>query len=549
MAALLLACGLVLVGAPPATAAVTVSISASATVVDEGTGVTFRGTATGARLGSTVRLQRRVGDSWVTVASRTLRTVRSYSFTVTPPRGRPVYRVFKPRALAQPAAASSSVQLTVRWQPTLAAHSSAYLDDQQRSVARITLVHSGLAGVVVRERRQVPAEDTGSGETWWEETGRTVTLSASGTTIVDRVRESRGTLFAYDAPAAGARKAVSSVPVSTRVQPVAYALSSGPLLLRDLRMGTTATVVFEGVSGQLVGMAYDHVVPADAEDDLFFLLHGPDGQPVHESWFGTQPWGQRHGTQTVRLPATGTYRLDVERYNPSAPDVQALQVWLSTPKVVEVTTAPDDHAVDLSADWPGQAVRYRVPVAADELVTQSDDYRVYDYARNAYDPRATACPGHRGFSANGLPIVPWSFGTGVYGERWWGLLSPAAGTLEVVWTPCTTVPLEEGVGVRTHRVETRDLEIGGPAMELESPAENGDRIRFRFQGQAGQRVVLFNEYSKDRVCCPDLYTSDGTLVRWDEDDVFTLPVTGTYHLLFGPDIGHRTIGVREARGR
>lgn len=335
------------------------SIRASATVVDEGDRVTFSGTASGARLGSTVRLQRRGGDSWVTVASRSLRTVRSYSFAVTPPRGRPVYRVLKPRALGQPTAASSSIQMTVRWQPTLTARASTHLDGQQRSVTRITLEHTGLAGVVVTERRQVPVEDTGSGETSWQGTGRTVTLSASGTTTVDRVRESRGTLFAYDAPAAGARKAVSSDPVSTKVQPISYALSSGPLLLRDLRMGTTATVVFEGVSGQVVGMAYDHVVPADAEDDLFFLLHGPDGQPVHESWFGTQPWGQRYGTQTVRLPATGSYRLDVERYNHSAPDVQSLEVWLSTPKVVEATAAADDHAPDLSADWPGQAVRYR----------------------------------------------------------------------------------------------------------------------------------------------------------------------------------------------
>lgn len=326
MLALLVAGILGLVAAPSASAAVTVSLRVSDSVVDEGDRVTFSGTATGARLGSTVRLQRRVGDAWQTVASRTLRTTRSFAFVVTPPRGRPVYRVLKPGALGQPAAASASLRLTVLWQPTLTVRASTLLDAQQRSVTRITLGHTGLGGVTLRERRRVPVADTGSGSTSWEWTGRTVVLPASGTTTVDRVRASRGTSFAYDAPAAGARKAVSSEPVSTEVAPVPYTLSSGPLTLRD-------------------------------------------------------------------------------------------------------------------------------------------------------------------------------------------------------------------------------LVIGGPAGELASPAEDGDRIRFRFTGQAGQRVVLFNGYTKERVCCPDLYTSDGTLVSWDEDDVFTLPVSGTYHLLFGRDTGHRTIGVREARGR
>lgn len=551
MLALLVAGILGLVAAPSASAAVTVSLRVSDSVVDEGDRVTFSGTATGARLGSTVRLQRRVGDAWQTVASRTLRTTRSFAFVVTPPRGRPVYRVLKPGALGQPAAASASLRLTVLWQPTLTVRASTLLDAQQRSVTRITLGHTGLGGVTLRERRRVPVADTGSGSTSWEWTGRTVVLPASGTTTVDRVRASRGTLFAYDAPAAGARKAVSSEPVSTEVAPVPYTLSSGPLTLRDLRMGTTATVVFEGSAGQVLGMAYDDVAPVEADDDLVLSLHGPDGAPVPDGWFGTRPWNQRYGTQTVRLPATGTYRLDVRRYNPSAPDVASLDIWLSTPKVVDTvgTTGSEDPALDLSADWPGQAVLHRFEVGEGELVALSDDYRIYDHEKNAWDPRATACPGHRGFSVGAAPVVPWDLGPGIYEERWWGLLVPAAGVLEALWTPCTSDALEEGTGTRTHRVETADLVIGGPAVELASPAEDGDRIRFRFTGQAGQRVVLFNGYTKERVCCPDLYTSDGTLVSWDEDDVFTLPVSGTYHLLFGRDTGHRTIGVREARGR
>jgi hypothetical protein len=49
-------------------------------------------------------------------------------------------------------------------------------------------------------------------------------------------------------------------------------------------MGTTATVTFEGVAGQVVGMAYDNVVPMEADSGLSFSLHGPGGQPGHRTF-------------------------------------------------------------------------------------------------------------------------------------------------------------------------------------------------------------------------------------------------------------------------
>ena len=329
IAAVVLVCGFNLLAPPAAQASGTLSLRVSATTLDEGGRVTFTGTAWRARFGSTVHVQRKVGDGWRTVASRTLQGTRTYSFAVTPPRGRPAYRVFKPRGLGQAAAVSETIRLTVRWQPSLTTQTTYYLDDQQRSVTRITIGHAGLGGVTVTERRL--EADNGSGLSSWVATGRTVTLPASGTVAVDRVREARGNLFAYDAPAAGARKAVSSEPARIDVAPIHYELNSGPLRLRDVRMGTTATVTFEGLAGQVVGMAYGNVVPTEADNDLSFSLHDPDGQPVHDAWFGTQPWNQRYGTQTVRLPEAGTYRLDVKRYNSGTPDVESLNVWISTP--------------------------------------------------------------------------------------------------------------------------------------------------------------------------------------------------------------------------
>ena len=542
LALVLLVCGLGLVGPTPAQAAVTLTVRTSATTLDEGDRVTLVGTARGARPGSTLHLQRRVGEGWQTVASRTVTETRRYSFAVTPPRGRPAYRVVKPRGLGQAAATSETVRLTVRWQPTLTTSTTYRLDDQQRSVTRIRLDHTGLGGVTVTERRL--EADPGSGVSSWVATGRTITLPQSGSIAVDRVREARGNLFAYDAPARGARKAASSDAARVDVAPVRYELTSGPLRLRDLRMGTTATVTFDGVAGQLVGMAYGNVEPAEAEDDLLFSLHGPDGRPLPHGSFGTQSSDLRYGTQTVRLPQTGTYRLDVRRYNSNAPDVESLDVWMSTPKVVQ-TDDPEHRTAPLSADWPGQGVLYRFPVSAAELVVQSDDYGSPD------DQRLDGCPGHRSFSVDGTPISPWELGEGFYGDHEWGLLSPSDGTLSALWTPCVgAVPLSEGSHMRTHRVETADITLGGESAGLTSPGDMGDRIRFRFTGEAGQRIEFFHEYApRERVCCPYLYTDDGSYVAPGSDGTtYTLPVTGTYHLLFGRDTGTRTIGVREVRG-
>ena len=213
------------------------------------------------------------------------------------------------------------------------------------------------------------------------------------------------------------------------------------------------------------------------------------------------------------------------------------------PKLV-VTTDPENRKSPLSADWPGQGVLYRFPISAGEFVVQSDRYGSSD------DQLSDRCPGHRTFSVDGSPITPWDLGEGYYGEHEWGLLSPITGTLSALWTPCVTLPLTEGVHMLTHRVDTADITIDGESAALASPGDVGDRIRFRFTGEAGQRIEFFHEYApKERVCCPYLYTDEGSYVAPESDGTtYTLPVTGTYHLLFGRDIGTRTIGVREVHG-
>jgi hypothetical protein len=123
---------LVLVGctfiAPPAHAALSVTISVSQTTVSEGDFVVFSGKALGAKPRSVVELQRKTDAGWETVKTRTLGSTREYRFKATPPRGDQKYRVFKPGQLGQAAASSPRIQLTVQWTPSITVEATR--DDQ-----------------------------------------------------------------------------------------------------------------------------------------------------------------------------------------------------------------------------------------------------------------------------------------------------------------------------------------------------------------------------------------------------------------------------------
>lgn len=112
LAIVLFLTGLSLV-APPAHAAVSVTISASPSTLVVGGQTVIKGKVVNAKPGSVVKLQRKVDGTWRAVTSKQVWSARTYSFAIKPTRGVHTYRVVKPRQLGQPYAASPTVKVTV----------------------------------------------------------------------------------------------------------------------------------------------------------------------------------------------------------------------------------------------------------------------------------------------------------------------------------------------------------------------------------------------------------------------------------------------------
>jgi hypothetical protein len=194
----------VLVTPPPAHAALSVTISASPTTLAHGSSVTFTGKAVGARRGSVVKLQRKAGLVWRTVASRKVRATRAYRFTTTPPKGYQHYRVLKPRQLGQPAVSSRTAKLTVHWRPSVVLGEVRH--DVDTSDGSVTTTATGSTKGLpegVQLRRELRASDG----TWTSHGWVTVTAERSWR---DTFTSSHGRRLRYTAPADGPRRAASS---------------------------------------------------------------------------------------------------------------------------------------------------------------------------------------------------------------------------------------------------------------------------------------------------------------------------------------------------
>lgn len=149
--AILLFLGSFALVAPPAAAAVTLTLNPSTITTVEGSSVSLSGYAARARLGTVVLLQRRTANGWRTVADRKLRTKRSYVFTVRPKRGHHAYRVLKPRQLGQGRAVSPRSTVTVYWRPTIHVDASHSLWDVDAHVS------TGIPNAALVEQRRFHA--------------------------------------------------------------------------------------------------------------------------------------------------------------------------------------------------------------------------------------------------------------------------------------------------------------------------------------------------------------------------------------------------------
>jgi len=337
LAFVIIAFGLVFI-APPAEAAVSVTITASPTTLVEGGSTVIKGKAVNAKPGSVVRLQHWASGSWQTVASRKVWSTQTYSFSRKPAPGHPRFRVFKPAQLGQAAAVSTVVTLTVKWLPRIQVSTTQLPGNGIRQT--VTVSNNPFGGTIEPQWRN------SSADTW--KTGEAPPYGASSFTR--EYYDDPGTQYRYVVwPTSMSATAISTVATIARV-PYHLALNSGVDLTQVPQGDDAATVLFDATAGARL------------------TLVGSSGEPWSAEVFA--PGGQSMGSfpdtfQPLRFvaPATGEYEISVS----SNFGVDHATIWGSTPKHVPATM--DGDAVAVVNDVPGQIVDVTFDAAAGQAFT------------------------------------------------------------------------------------------------------------------------------------------------------------------------------------
>ena len=338
---------LVLVGgtfiAPPAHAALSVTISVSQTAVSEGDSVVFSGKALGAKPRSVVELQRKTDAGWETVKTKTLWSTREYRFKATPPRGDQKYRVFKPRQLGQAAASSPRIQLMVQWTPSVTVEATR--DDQYYVDVSGTAPGLPEDTIVRRQFR--------SGDVWQYEgpadsadgTNSQLARVAADGTFHDRFYVTMHRTYRYTIEADGSRRRGSSNE---------FEFTTLPNI--DVELGRTTNVDFPAGATERTlrmrlgaGQTFTYHGPYWAQVSIV----DPSGETLPGFGAGDQA-GCGVSSQpcmvTLDAPLTGEYAITVRRTRASVLTTAA--ITLSEP--IRIATSVDAPGQDITSTLPGQ---------------------------------------------------------------------------------------------------------------------------------------------------------------------------------------------------
>jgi len=461
VAVLSLVFGLAVLQAPSASAAVTITVTASASTVSEGSAVRISGTASGAKLGSVVNLQRWYDGAWHRVGSKTLVDTRRFSFRITPPRGVQRYRVRKPAQLGQAAATSRTISITVTWRPKVTATTSVFLRSDRLWVTRVT--GTAPAYTIVNVQHWDPA--TGA----WVTTGPGSVSDYAGRYRVDVDRRPTGWRFRMVSSASGPRLSGYSATLSAVQRPVPLAMNQETqigALVADPATGY-ASLALPAAAGDLVSVAIN------AEARASTVNVELNGTPI-----GTlQPYQQR--VSTFRAPTTGTYRLTSQVYDGVSGPVT---IWTSTSK----TTAYADGCCNTDQDRPGQILDVSVPAASDDMYTLT----VSEYEQWPFPFRSILDP-------DGLSVEPLYSVRTTYGNARVLRLSKA-GTHTLRYIPHELDPIE--VSDSLEPIATTDATLdGGPVFG--GPRISSGAGRFRFTAPAGTTFII-NSWVEGQVLTP-----------------------------------------------
>ncbi|MFE6647884.1 hypothetical protein ACFVJS_15050 [Nocardioides sp. NPDC057772] len=440
--------------APPASATVTISVSASASKVSEGSAVRISGTASGAKLGSVVNLQRWYDGAWRRVASKKLVDTRRFSFRITPPRGVQRYRVHKPAQLGQGAATSPTLSITVTWRPKVTATTSVFLRSDRLWITRVTGVAPAYATVNVQHWDQATSR--------WITTGPGAVADSAGRYRVDVERRPNGWRFRMVSSPSGPRLSGYSTTLSAVQRPVPLAMN------QEIQIGAlVADTVTRNASLTLPATAGDLVsVAINAEARASTVNVELNGTPIAT----LEPY--QHRVSVFRAPATGTYRLTSHVYDGISGPVT---IWTSTSKTLA-----------FGQDRPGQILEASVPAAADDMYTLT----VSEYEQWPFPYRYFLDPD--GLAVETLYTVRTSYGNARV------LRLPKSGTHTLRYVPHELDPIE--VSDMLEPIATTDATLDG------GPVSGGPRVssgagRFRFTAPAGTTFII-NSWVEGQLLTP-----------------------------------------------
>ena len=484
--------GLVLVS-PPAHAALSVTIYASASTVPEGSSVTFTGRAIDARLGSVVRLQRqRTDGSWALVSSRKLVDTRRYRFTTTPPRGYQKYRVVKPAQLGQPGRVSATKTIKVTWRPgvTLGAVKHQVVDYSTGAVTTSTNGRTTRLSAGFELRRELQRSDG-----TWALHGRV--RIASDQTWRDRFSSRHGQRFRYVAPAYGARlaKASSSFVVDGHWTPTITAFAMLDPLTRDATLAGDTTGVQAGATIRLQYLSYSGVWSAWPGD----IQVSSDGT-FSKTFAPIMDYKYR-----VYVPASGLRRAALS----------------STFGVTQGARAQVDLNTTTHVDFPREVFQRTLVVR----IEQGETFTVHDHewlTATVFDPSGNTVTGMDTSDEAVTMVAP---STGDYAV----ILSRA---------PSEDAPAFD-ITLSTPRIVSTTID--GPATDLVSDLP-GQVVDLQFDGTAGALISEQTPQSPRNSTVTLLNPSGRVVPIWHPTyggTVWQLPDTGRYTIRVAPEFTNR----------
>ena len=484
--------GLALVS-PPAHAALSVTIYASASTVPEGSSVTFTGRAIDARLGSVVRLQRqRTDGSWAVVASRKLVDTRRYRFTTTPPRGYQKYRVVKPAQLGQPGRVSATKTIKVTWRPTVTLGTVKHqvADYATGAVTTTTSGKTARLSAGFELRRELQRSDG-----TWALHGRV--RIAADQTWRDRFSSRHGQRFRYVAPAYGSRlaKASSSFVIDGHWTPTITASAMLDPLTRVATLAGDTTGVQAGSTIRLQYLSDSGVWGAGSTA----IQVGSDGT------FSTTFTPIMEYPYRVYVPPSGLRRAAVS----------------STFKVAQGGRARVELNTTTHVDFPPEVFQRTLVVRVDKGQT----FTVHDHewlTATVSDP-----------SGNTLT------GTDTSDEAV-TMVAPSAGDYVIVLSrePSRSGPTFD-ITLSTPRVVPTTID--GPATDLVSELP-GQVVDLQFDGTAGALISENTPHSTPDSALTLLSPSGRVVPIWHPTyggTVWHLPDTGQYTVRVAPEFTNR----------